>query len=394
MNNNFTRRQFPLCFLFVVFTIASHTHVLGSVYGIKTQDDTVYINNVSFSPVFDGIGNDECWTHATWQVIEQVWIPYGAELDSADLYGRYKVIWSSDENLLFFLLEINDDIISDAYVPNVTAAIYNFDMFEVFIDENKSGGYHVFDGYADNEQSLGLNAENAFAYHIFTSAPESGFTNQEFIVEDLAGTNWGDAITCDYTGHFPDFIRCREGNVSTWEFSLIVYDDTYSPENIEESRVTLTPGKIMGLSLAINDDDEPEVDPSATVRDNFVGSVAVTEEAYNDHWKNADDFGAVKLISDIPINSVKYFQQSSLEQLTIYPNPTLKSFSVEFYSDYLGELTMTLRDLQGREILKLNRNKVENLFCENFDLQVHGGFYIVQIRYGDTLFLGKIDLLR
>jgi hypothetical protein len=44
-------------------------------------------------------------------------------------------------------------------------------MFEVFIDENKSGGYHVFDGTANNEASLGLNAENAFAYHIFTAFP-------------------------------------------------------------------------------------------------------------------------------------------------------------------------------------------------------------------------------
>ena len=394
MNNKIILRRFSVFVFFIGYTIAVSTYVSGSVDETKTQEDTVYINNVSSSPVFDGIGNDECWVHATWQVIDQVWIPYGDELDSTDLYGRYKVVWSSATNLLYFLLEINDDVISDAYVPNQTAAIYNFDMFEVFIDENKSGGYHVFDGNADNEQSLGLNAENAFAYHIFTSAPESGSTNEEFIVEDMAGTSWGDAVTCDYTIHFPDFIRRQDENIATWEFSLMVYDDTYSSDNIEGSRVTLTPGKIMGLSLAINDDDEPQVNPSATERDNFMGSVAVTAEAYNDHWKNANDFGAVKLVSDFLVNGVPSLEQSLQEQLNLYPNPSSNSIFVEFNNDYLGELTMTLCDLQGREILKFNRNKVENLFCENFDLQIPGGFYILQIRYGNTLFSEKIDLLR
>ena len=293
---------------------------LFSAY-IKSQEDTLYAIDVADAPVFDGIGNDNCWTKANWQIIDQVWIPRGTQLDSADLYGRYKVIWSSTENLLYFLLEINDDVVSDAYVPGETASIYNFDMFEVFIDENRSGGYHVFDGYADNEASLGLNAENAFAYHIFSAFPESGETNEEFRAEDLAGTGWSDAISCNYSDHFPDFIHRRVGNVSTWEFSLIVYDDTYSPDNIEGSRVTLQPGKIIGLSLAINDDDEPEVVPTLTERDNFVGSVAVTQAAYNDHWKKADDYGVLKLISDIAVNDVPQNNQEPA-QLKLFPNPS------------------------------------------------------------------------
>ena len=386
--------KFLIIIIFIFISRANFTVTFCSTVDIMVQDDTVYIPNITTSPEFDGIGNETCWTNADWQVIDQVWIPYGTDIDPEDLTGRYKVVWSSATNLLYFLLEITDDVISDAYVPNETAAIYNFDMFEVFIDENKSGGYHVFDGNADNEQSLGLNAENAFAYHIFTSAPESESTNQEFIVEDTEGTNWGDAVTCDYTIHFPDFIRRQEGNVATWEFSLMVYDDTYSAENIEGSRVTLLPGKVMGLSLAINDDDEPEINPSSTERDNFMGSVEVTAEAFNDHWKNANDFGAVKLVSDIPINGIVSSQQNQQEQLNLYPNPSSRNVSVEFYSEYLGELTLTLHDLQGREICKLNRNKVKNLFCENIDLQVPGGFYIVQIRYENTLLSRKIDLLR
>jgi hypothetical protein len=361
---------------------------------LKTQDDTVYVQHTDVLPVFDGIGNDDCWAGSDWQEIDQVWIPWGTEMDSVDLYGRYKVIWSSNENVLIFLLEINDDVISDAYVPGVTAAIYNFDMFEVFIDEDKSGGYHVFDGYANNEASLGLNAENAFAYHIFTAFPESGSTNEEFRAEDIAGTSWGDYVTCNYVDHFPEFILRKEGNVSTWEFSIIVYDDTYSPENIEGSRVTLTANKIIGLSLAINDDDEPEIDPTVTERDNFVGSVAVTQAAYNDHWKNADDFGTLKLISEEPISTLQDCSGNDLDRLTLYPNPASDNVSVEFSSTYTGEFTMMILDRLGREIFNQRRNKTKELYCENIDFQVPKGMYFLQLRFGENIAVNRINFIR
>jgi hypothetical protein len=51
------------------------------------QDDTIYIPNISSVPVFDGITNDECWTFADWQTIDQVWIPYGESVSPADYTG-------------------------------------------------------------------------------------------------------------------------------------------------------------------------------------------------------------------------------------------------------------------------------------------------------------------
>jgi hypothetical protein len=46
----------------------------------------------------------------------------------------------------------------------------------------------------------------------------------------------------------------------------------------------------MGMSMAYCENDTP-----GTERDNFFGSVWVPEEAYNDHWMNADGFGTVRL---------------------------------------------------------------------------------------------------
>ncbi len=390
MNNNHLFKS-ALTFVLPVFQLLIFGNAMAtSPIEIKTQKDTVYAQNIETPPVFDGIGDDACWSETNWQAVDHVWIPWGTTIDSNDLYGRFKVVWSAATNLLYFLFEQNDDVLSDAYIPGETAAIYNFDMFEVFIDENKSGGFHVLDGGGSDTEFPGANAENAFAYHIFTAFPESGNTSQDFIVEDIAGTDWK---TADYTNHFPNFILRRKGNVSTWEFSLIVYDDTYSPENAENSRVALVPGKIMGLSLAINDDDEPEVDPTMTERDNFVGSVAITKEAYNNHWMNADDFGTLKLISDIPINDLGSSAECKEARLKIFHNPSTNNFSVEFYNAYYGKLTMTMLDLQGKEIMKLKRNKSEMLFCENIEFQLSNGLNIFQILYGNNITSGKINFL-
>ncbi len=118
------------------------------------QDDPVLAPDADIPPVVDGIGNDSCWQKATWQHIAQVWIPYGDVVDSTDYYGRYKIVWSSTTNLLYFLVEIHDDVFVDGFQMNEsTGAIYNFDISEVFIDENHSGGEHRYDSPTSNAEN-------------------------------------------------------------------------------------------------------------------------------------------------------------------------------------------------------------------------------------------------
>ena len=259
------------------------------------SQDTLFVSEFSELPEFDGRCNDLCWQNSSWHPIDQVWMPWGAKVDSADFYGRFKIGWSEEQNILCFLLEISDDRISAGYVQGKTAPIYNFDMFEVFIDEDRSGGYHVFDNTGDTDSLLGINAENAFAYHVFTRIPGSGETLNEYVAEDIAGTDWDHVIPCDYHDHFPAFVCYRNDHVMTWEFSLKVYDDTYASADPEASRIQLKEDKIMGLTVAYNDDDDPEADPKKALRDNFFGSVPVRQEAWNDHWKKADDFRLIML---------------------------------------------------------------------------------------------------
>lgn len=381
-------KYFKLFFLgFIFFPFVSYSNTNSML----AQDDTVFIPSVIDPPVINGYADDNCWAETNWQSIDQVWIPYGETVSPSDFSGRYKVVWSEVENLLYFVVEIDDDIISDAYVPGTTAAIYNFDMIEVFIDEDRSGNYHVFDGTANDESSLGMNAENAFAYHIFTKFPESGQTTTTFRVEDLAGSSWGTAEHPVYNDHFPEYVVSREGTVYTWEFSLIVYDDNYDESNIEGSRVDLSADKIMGLSLAFNDDDEPDVDPALTERDNFFGSVAVTEAAYNDHWKNADDFGAVKLVGS-PLK----LEGSILEDsgLQIIPNPSNDYFRMILESQYTGDLDMEIFDSLGQHLTSKQGFKDESKFCYNFSIQFAPGIYFLKVRTGDKSVTRKLLICR
>ncbi len=337
-----------------------------------TQDDTVFVTEINIPPNFDGIGNDNCWQSISWQVIDQVWIPWGTTMDPADFSGRYKVAWSSQHNLLYFLLEITDDVESDAYkADGTTSAIYNFDMFEVFIDEDKSGGPHL------NEV-----AENAFAYHTFTKFPNNGETTTTFICDDMGS---------DYRSHFPSFILRKAGNVATWEFSLIVYNDTYSPTNEEGARSILTENKIIGLSIAYNDDDEPAVDPAFTERDNFIGSVAVSEAAYNDHWMNADDFGTLKLVGGV-FTSASSLQEEDYN-LSLYPNPVSSSFTIEFGNDYLGEVEIRIFDMEGKEISRTIGLKVEKEYKTVYNALQNEGLFIVRIKCGQDIFSEKLSVV-
>jgi len=83
----------------------------------------------------------------------------------------------------------------------------------------------------------------------------------------------------------------KMGNKYYYEFSMAVYDDSYDHSNMEASRVKLVGNKEMAMSMAYCDNDTP-----GTTRDNFFGSVWVPQEAFNDHWKDADGFGRVRLI--------------------------------------------------------------------------------------------------
>ncbi|NQT25310.1 T9SS type A sorting domain-containing protein [candidate division KSB1 bacterium] len=374
--------------ILIVLLFITATVVFG---GVTVQDDTVSVPDVEIPPVIDGIGSDPGWADVPWQTIDQVWIPYGGTLDPSDCSGRYKVIWSSTENLLYFLIEVTDDIGVDGYIPGQTADIYHFDMVEVFIDENDSGGKHTFDGTGSTGEQYGYNAENAFAYHIYADIPTGGGVTTECYVGDIAGSGWGDRQDPNYADHLPEFAFRNEGNIYTREFSLSVYDDTYNENPPETSRVELAEGKLMGLSIAICENDGINENPKT--RDNFLGSVWVPEAKYNDHWIDADDFGAARLVK--ASSAVKESPKIRKTGFNCFPNPSSGLLNFSLNSPQTGDLKVTVYNILGREVASINDFKSAAFIRQRIPLAfLPQGVYFVRAEIGGELFIQKVTLTR
>jgi hypothetical protein len=286
----------------ITITASDGTDEITKIIQVKVVDETQMMAvRTTETVAFDGSADESIWENARWHYIDQVWIPYRALMQADDFTGRYKVAWSEDANLLYFFAETTDDVFVDGYVynsdPSLGGNYPSYDILEIFIDEDKSGGKHVFDDGTD----WGTNGENAFSYHLVISQPADGATTSSLVTCDIAGTSWGSYSIPDYSDHLENFIVKRNGNILSWEFSLKVYSDTYDDGNPENSRITLTTGKQIGLSLAYCDNDNPLEDPKT--RDNFIGSDVGPDQQlteWNDHWMNASVYGNLKLDDDQP----------------------------------------------------------------------------------------------
>ncbi len=350
----------------------------------NVQDNPLLIICTSMPPTINGIGDDSCWQAAKWQSIGKVWIPFDGSISNSDYTGRYKVMWSSVTNLLYFLIEIHDDVFVDGYVPSTNGGCYNYDISEVFIDENHSGGEHRYDGSTTN-------AENAFAYHMYAAYPAEGEENTSPYIEDMVGIQ-SNSKWVNQASHFPEFSLRKTGNTAVREFSLIVYNDTYTEENKEAARVKLQAGKVMGLSVAYCDNDHPEKDPK--VRDNMYGSV-VEPSPGNLHWMNADYFGTAELTDDLgtAINSLEILPVNyKLHQN--YPNPFNPGTVISYQVPILSHVTLKIFDALGREITTLvSEEKNKGSYNIKFDgSKLTSGIYFYRIViYSDILNPGNFS---
>ncbi len=378
---------------------------LLSIAQVFERTDTLFIPEISQVPVIDGSAADEVWQEAGWQNIGEVWMPYNnlsSNLDDAeglqlwgdenDFSGRYKVLWSMQTNRLYVIAEIKDDVFVDGYTynenPSSGGGYFNYDILEVFIDEDRSGGLHVFDGTGSVANSWGSNAENAFSYHLALDAPDDGEVQQQFHALDIAGTTWGypNQKVADYTGHFSAFALKKEDNLYTWEFALEVHGQNYTHSNPDASVVSLEEGKIFGLSFAYCDNDNP--DESPLMRDNFFGSVYVPAEAYNDHWMNANWFGVAKLSGNPATFSFDITSERKIIMNSSFINGKLH-VSVRSASE--GEVNVRVLNILGREMYRETLYKPSGAWSNHADFSGwQHGVYLVEIIHGSKRSTQKI----
>ena len=72
--------------------------------------------------------------------------------------------------------------------------------------------------------------------------------------------------------------------------------------------------------------------------------------------------------------------------LVVYPNPTSQYLTVKFNSTYTGNLSITVLDLQGKTIKKIDELKSDFMFCKNIDVaNLRMGEYIVRIQSANKI---------
>lgn len=277
----------------------------------QTPQDTIKAVEALIPVVIDGSATEECWGKAEWKPINQVWIPYAAKMTAGDFEGKYKVAW--DGTYLYLLFEIVDDMLSDDH-SNPLQDWYNDDCLEIFLDENRSKGNHERNN-------------NAFAYHISLSYDAIDLNASG------AGVNYKNNVIVDM-----DTIAAH---TYLWEVAIKVYDASFTLANPEASRVTLTPKKLMGLTVAYCDNDQ------TTSRENFIGSMYMTAATANDNYITADYFGSLLLMANQSGTSAMEGKTISKQLVNVYPNPAQNQVWIEKLSNTSGSMSVEIHSMTG-----------------------------------------------
>ncbi len=309
-------------------------------------------------PIIDGIGDDNCWHRAVWAPVDQTWI--GPAYSESDYKGRFKALWTAER--LYLLIEITDDSLrlQDTNIADVCSNIYNYDCTEIFIDENHSRDVN----YA--------NSHKAFAYHMDTSGHVC-YANGSFGWERL-------------DDHINYKMRRVSANVYHYEYEIKIFNDSYVSGG-ENTPVTLTENKLMGWSLAYNDND------AGNTRQNMIGSKFVPGDSdfeRNVSYYNASVFGDLKLVNDYSVSFLRK-EESDPFQCTVKHDEN--RITVSFAAPVNENIRIQLIDLNGRVHLKylIDRPLVYNEKTFNTE-GIPGGIYILRITGGGQHFEQKLVL--
>lgn len=346
-------------------------------------------------PFFDGIGDEDFWANCPWYAIDQVWLPYNNDVNypdatkegsskpingENDFSGKFKLAWNEDENMLYLLAVITDDVFVSGYAGTGSYSVY--DVLEIFIDEDRSGGEHELD--------LGNSvAANAFSYHINAFPYEEGDVQTYMSAMDIAGKK-GDIV--NYRNHFPYFSLSKEGNIYTYELAMKLYRGesgiAYDTEAANEYEVKLYEGKVSGFSLAYCDND----DPNDLSRDHFIGSSYLPAGKNNSNYQNADLFGELLFEGEYKTNAIEEDIEvvSHDMQFRLYPNPAKDYIRLTSKNQISSNIRIHLLGTDGSKLSSLFNGKIND---QDINIPLSGippGIYFISIETNNDTKLMKL----
>ncbi len=109
---------------------------------------------------------------------------------------------------------------------------------------------------------------------------------------------------------------------------------------------------------------------------------------HSDGTQNGYD-GAI--IDNFVIETTLGVDQNSLNNFSVYPNPTSDNVTVSFNSNSIENVNLSLYDVQGRLITSSKVDSVIGDFNYNFDMaSIPTGFYLLKISQGNQNYTSKI----
>lgn len=234
--------------------------LMMGAFNVAAQTPTT-VTYIETPPVIDG-KIDKQWQHGEW--LQMNTLILGSKPTAEDFSGAFKLRW--DEDHLYLLAKIRDDVLSDAY-PDPKAHYWDDDSLEIFLDPDGSGGDH-------------LHSYNAYAYHLALDGN----------VIDL-GDKAGEIILLNQHAQSQWARNPDDPYEVIWEVKIRFYSDQWG-KLAEQSRMTLSDGHNFGFMLAYCDAD------GKGYREHFVGSQPITpiNGSKDLGYKTADVFTKMRLV--------------------------------------------------------------------------------------------------
>lgn len=219
----------------------------------------------------DGNGNEAQWQQVPWLSLNNLIL--GEYPTSNDFQGKYKLLW--DEESLYILVEFTDDVLYDQE-KDPLKAYWDDDCLEIFIDEDASGGDHLYN-------------HNAFAYHVALDGN----------VVDIEGKNLkGEPQPKLFNSHVINKRKQKinQDNTYQWELAVGVFSNKYTQNKpMKNYRSSLHLHKKIGFMLAYCDND------SSPHREHFINSVEIPplKGDRNLGYKDASVFQKLTLVDSL-----------------------------------------------------------------------------------------------
>jgi hypothetical protein len=117
------------------------------------------------------------------------------------------------------------------------------------------------------------------------------------------------------------------------------------------------------------------------------------ESPGNWHWQNADYFGKIKLVSNIP-TGVSDKRAVEVNSVKLFPNPASSSLQLQLDNSYRGEVSIRLFNILGQEVFRTSASKTDRMLTRPLVFNhLPPGPYFIQAQMGQSVFRGRLILV-